>query len=94
MELIYRDIGAVLMRSLIRPALLFSALLGLAACNQSGENAKQNFSDAGNGIGNSATDIGHGFSQGANATGQAITQGANETGHAITSTAHQVGQSF
>ena len=65
------------------PILIFAALLPLAACNQSAANAKQSFSDAGNGIGNTATDIGHGFSQGANATGQAITH-----------TAHQVGQSF
>jgi hypothetical protein len=68
-------------------ALVFTALLGLAACNNSGGAAKQDFNAAGQNLGNGnvgagANDTGHGFSNGANATGQAIGD-----------TAHRIGQS-
>ncbi len=75
------------MQSATRMALVFTALLGLAACNNSGGAAKQDFNAAGQNLGNGnvgagANDTGHGFSNGANATGQAIGD-----------TAHRIGQS-
>jgi hypothetical protein len=71
------------MNRIALPILTFAALLSLAACNQSGAAAQQNFSNAGNGIGNTATDIGQGFSNGANATGQAITTTAKKVGNSF-----------
>jgi hypothetical protein len=69
------------MHSATRLALVFSALLGLAACNNSGAAAKQDFNAAGQNLGNGyvgsgATDTGHGFVNGAHATGQAISDTA------------------
>jgi len=68
--------------------LTFAALLGLSACNPSGNRAQQDFNNAG-------TDLGHGaIGSGANAIGQGFSNGANATGDAISSTANQVGQAF
>lgn len=61
------------MQSATRLVLVFTSLLGLAACNQSGSNAKQDFNAAGNSISNGANATGQGIVQGAHATGQAIT---------------------
>jgi hypothetical protein len=65
------------MQSPTRLALALTALLGLAACNDSGTAAKQDFNSAGQNLGNGyigsgATDTGHAFVNGAHATGQAI----------------------
>jgi len=70
------------MQSAPRLALVFAALLGLAACNDSGTAAKQDFNAAGQNLGNGnigagANDTGHAFSNGANATGQAISTTAH-----------------
>jgi len=70
------------MQNIPRLALAFTALLGLAACNDSGAAAKQDFNAAGQNlgqgyVGSGASDVGHGFSNGANATGRAISNTAN-----------------
>jgi len=78
------------MQSVTRLALVFTALLGLAACNDSGAAAKQDFNAAGQNLGNGnigagASDTGHAFSNGANATGQAISSTANRVGQSSSS---------
>ncbi len=73
----------------IMPLILsFAVLLGLSACNPSGNRAQGDFNAAG-------TDLGQGHvGSGANAIGQGFSNGANATGDAITSTAHKVGQAL
>ncbi len=78
------------MQSITPMALVFTALLGLAACNDSGANAKQDFNAAGQNLGNGnigagASDTGHAFSNGANATGQAISSTAQRVGQSSSS---------
>jgi len=73
------------MQSATRLALVFTTLLGLAACNDQGTAAKQDFNAAGQNLGNGnvgagASDTGHGFSNGAKATGQAISSTAQRVG--------------
>lgn len=71
------------MQNTPRLALALTALLGLAACNDAGANAKQDFNAAGHNlgqgnIGSGATDTGHAFANGADATGQAISSTAQK----------------
>jgi hypothetical protein len=71
------------MNNTTRLALAFTALLGLAACNDAGNASKQDFNAAGQNlgqgnIGSGASDTGHAFANGADATGQAISSAAQK----------------